>query len=125
MRSLEILLKYSINKDSNKEAGMFLIPYINENIFFQVIASNDSDNWEHVSFVMVDKDRNCLNQYPDYIMTRFIKKIFFKPTENAIQIFPDEENYINNHSYCFHLWNHKDLIFPDSIKIGLKKFNIK
>lgn len=61
-----------------------------------VIAS-DGDGWDHVSVSRVDKT-------PSWEEMCFIKGIFFKDDEVAMQLHPAKKDYINQHPYCLHLW---------------------
>lgn len=53
--------------------------------------------WEHVSVSLP-------NRCPTWEeMCRF-KDIFWKDDEVVMQLHPSKNDYINNHSYCLHLW---------------------
>ncbi len=74
---------------------------------FKVIIS-DGEGWDHVS---VSLEYQC----PSWNEMCAIKKLFFKPEEEAIQFHPAESDYINRHPYCLHLWrnqNEKTLLPP-------------
>jgi len=93
--------------------GLFMIP--KGKINFRVIAS-DGAGWEHVS-VSLNKKRS-----PTWDEMCFIKDMFWDKEDTVIQYHPSEENYVNHHPYCLHLWRPIDykIPIPDSILIGPK-----
>lgn len=86
----------------------------------KIIASDASagqavDGWEHVS---VSTRRRC----PNWREMCFVKNLFFKSTETVVQFHPPEDDYINNHPHCLHLWRDTkhDHRLPPSILVGIK-----
>ena len=61
-----------------------------------VIASNDGD-WDHVS---VSRKKRCPN-WPEMC---HVKRLFFEDDEVVIQFHPREDERVNIHPYCLHLW---------------------
>lgn len=96
--------------------GAFLIRSIKLKRPFQVIAS-DGMGWEHVSVSLP-------NRCPTWEEMCFIKDIFWEPQDFVIQIHPIEDDYINNHPYCLHLWRRAETNDycekPPSILVGKK-----
>jgi len=79
---------------------------------FTVIAS-DQMGWEHVS---VSLPARC----PTWEEMCFIKSLFWDEDDCVIQYHPRKSDYVNNHSYCLHLWRPtKELLpVPPSFMIG-------
>lgn len=63
----------------------------------RVIASWGGD-WDHVS-VSLDEKR-C----PTWLEMQYIKNVFFKAEEVAMQLHPAAGNYVNDHEFCLHIW---------------------
>ncbi len=62
----------------------------------KVIAS-DGMGWEHVSVSLTTR---C----PTWEEMCFIKDLFWGAEACVIQFHPPESEYVNNHSFCLHLW---------------------
>lgn len=75
-------------------------------------------NWDHVS---VSRPDRC----PTWPEMCWVKDLFFKPDEVAMQLHPVAE-YINNHPFCLHLWRPLDATvpLPPSILVGLPELNL-
>jgi hypothetical protein len=71
--------------------------------------------WDHVS---VSRSNRCPN-WPEMC---FIKDTFFNDDEVVIQYHPRKEDYVNNHSYCLHMWRPHGVSIPTppSIMVGDK-----
>ena len=65
-------------------------------VSFGVIASWGS-GWDHVS---VSTAHRC----PTWDEMTAIKNVFFRPDEIVMQLHPAEENYVNLHPFCLHMW---------------------
>jgi hypothetical protein len=76
--------------------GYFLIHHIKLRVPIQVIASDGLD-WEHVS---VSLPHRC----PTWDEMCFIKNLFWDEEDTVIQFHPANNNYVNNHKHCLHLW---------------------
>lgn len=63
-----------------------------------VIAS-DGAGWEHVSVTL--QDWKCCPSWPEMCE---IKSIFWEPGDCVIQFHPPENEYVNEHPFCLHLW---------------------
>jgi hypothetical protein len=89
----------------------------------KIIASNadfpDSEGWEHVS---VSTRRRCPN-WPEMC---FVKSLFWAPDETVVQFHPPEADYVNNHSFCLHLWRdtQKEPRRPPAILVGVKDLGV-
>ncbi len=64
-----------------------------------IISDNKEDDnniWRHVSF-------SRKNRIPSYDDLKMVKNLFLKD-KKAFQIFSKDNNYVNIHKYCLHLW---------------------
>ena len=100
------------SEDSYRNNGCFIIPF--RSYEFTVIAS-DGMNWDHVS---VSLPKRC----PNWEEMCYIKSLFWEPDECVIQYHPPEEEYVNNHDNCLHMWKPQnvDIPVPDSLLVGYK-----
>lgn len=71
------------------------------------VATYENEVWYHVSF-------SHSKQMPTYTQVIFIRKKFFLPEMQVIQVFPEEKKHVNFHPFCLHLWsNLQRNILPD------------
>lgn len=88
-----------------------------------ILASGGEDEreagWEHVS---VSTHRRC----PNWKEMCFIESLFWEPEECVVQFHPPKSEWINNHSFCLHLWRHKTIAFPKppAILVGVKSVGV-
>ena len=61
--------------------------------------------WDHVSV-------SFKNRIPTWEEMAEVKRMFFHPEETVIQYHPREEDYVNNHPNCLHLWRNPDSETP-------------
>jgi hypothetical protein len=66
--------------------------------------------WEHVSISLVDR---C----PLWDEMAFVKDLFWREDELVVQFHPPKAEYINQHSFCLHLWKS-----PNRIKLPPRDF---
>ena len=75
-----------------------------------VIASvgimDDGKEWLHVSF-----SRN--RKLPSYADLQLVKREFIGNDKKAVMVFPEQENYVNIHPNCLHLWYTADNPLPE------------
>lgn len=83
--------------------GFFNIPLPNGEIA-GVIVSNGG-GWDHVS---VSLRGRC----PKWQEMCFIKDLFFEDDEVAIQYHPRNQEYVNIHDHCLHLWRPQNVLLP-------------
>lgn len=122
--NFEILEKYRFkNKPdlmSTKEGddfGVFFIPTRLGKPPLKVLCAPMTEEWQQVSVSLPNK---C----PTWGQMSYVKKLFWGEDVEVVQFHPPKEDYINNHSFCLHLWRHKDgHKMPPSILVGLKSFN--
>lgn len=94
--------------------GAFFIPRKRKNTPFKVVAS-DGEGWEHVSISLPTR---C----PSWEEMCLIKNMFWDEEDCVIQYHPPKSEYVNNSTYCLHLWRPTDqeIPLPDSILVGIK-----
>lgn len=61
-----------------------------------VIASGEG-GWDHVSV-------SCAKRCPEWDEMEFIKRLFFREDECAMQLHPPLSQYVNVHPHVLHLW---------------------
>lgn len=64
------------------------------------VIAGDGDGWEHVS---VSMPHRC----PSWGEMCHVKNLFWDPSDCVVQYHPPEKDWVNNHSYCLHLWRPK------------------
>lgn len=87
--------------------GAFIINKYKNGEFYLVIASN-KQGWDHVSVFMHRKNGKSIKKYPTFEEMKMIKEKLFSEEEVVFQLHPREEDYINTHPYCLHLWKPND-----------------
>ena len=93
--------------------GAFIIDRYNNGEFYLVIASN-GQGWDHVSVTIHKKNGGPVNKCPSYQEMMMIKEKLFSEEDVVFQLHPREEDYINTHPYCLHLWkpNNCNMVVP-------------
>ncbi len=64
--------------------------------------ARENRGWEHVSV-------SCRNRVPTWSEMSQIKRMFWGNDEQVVQIHPREEDYVNQHQFCLHLWSSPEL----------------
>lgn len=77
-------------------AGSFFVPSPIDRQHLHVVATS-GDGWDHVSVSRTTRP-------PNWTEMDFVKRLFFRPDEVAMQLHVAERNHINVHPYCLHLW---------------------
>lgn len=81
----------------------------------RVIASGNEggEGWDHVSVSLPDR---C----PTWEEMEFIKRLFFRDDEVAMQLHVPPKDHISVHDYCLHLWRpqNEKIPLPPSIMVG-------
>jgi len=97
--------------------GAFLIPTKpgGPQIFVMASPFDGTEEWEHVSVSLAHR---C----PSWEEMCKVKSLFWKPSDCVVQFHPPEEDYVNNHPFCLHLWRWRGGGFPrpPSILVGIK-----
>lgn len=76
--------------------GLFLVPVLGT--MMQCIAS-DGMGWEHVS-----ASPRSSKRVPTWDEMCALKAVFWDDDDAVMQLHPPRSSYVNNHSYCLHLW---------------------
>lgn len=71
--------------------------------------------WEHLSVSMPSKT-------PTWDQMCMMKDIFWNKDEACVQYHPKEEDYVNMHPHCLHIWRptEQELPTPPHILVGFK-----
>lgn len=98
--------------------GAFFIPGRPGKPPFKVIAS-DQEGWDHVSVSLPDR---C----PTWDEMCRIKAMFWDDEDTVMQLHPPKSEWVNNHSYCLHLWRPQTISIPrpPSIMVGVKEVGV-
>ena len=81
--------------------GAFDVVY--KSVIISIIVS-DQDHWDHVS---VHATGFAGERTPKWDEMCYVKGLFFKPSECAIQFHPARSCYVNTHPHVLHLWRHQ------------------
>jgi hypothetical protein len=73
----------------------------------------ESEGWEHVS---VSTRRRC----PNWQEMCFVKDLFWDAETLVVQFHPPKSEWVNNHSFCLHLWSKGGFPRPPAILVGVK-----
>lgn len=82
--------------------GCFKIPFNGNEL---TVITSDGDGWDHVSV-------SLKNRCPTWDEMKFVKEMFFRDDEAAIQIYPPKALYRNCHPYCLHWWRPQNVALP-------------
>lgn len=109
MRNLAHLIRYrrlleSIGEIGDDYNGAFVIPSPIDKRALRIIASCGF-GWDHVSVSLISR---C----PTWSEMSYIKKLFFKDDETAMQLHVPVSDHISYHPYCLHLWRPYDVEIP-------------
>lgn len=71
--------------------------------------------WEHLSVSMP-------NRTPTWEQMCMMKDIFWNKNEACVEYHPPEEDYVNMHKHCLHIWKptNEVLPLPPSILVGFR-----
>lgn len=96
----------------------FMGPNIRERVPLRVIAS-DGLGWEHVS---VSLPHRC----PTWNEMCFVKSKFWDASDCVMQLHPSEQDWVNNHSFCLHLWQPISIEIPrpPDYLVGIKDLGV-
>lgn len=97
--------------------GAFFIPTRPGMVPLKVIAS-DQGGWEHVSVSLPDRT-------PTWELMCKVKSLFWDDEDCVMQLHPPRSQWVNNHSFCLHLWRPTDgqaIPTPPQIMVGVPEF---
>lgn len=108
------IIKFYGNAGDDK-AGVFDVPSSVDGIRLLVVASS-GEGWEHIS---VSREDRC----PTWSEMEFIKRMFFKPDETAMQLHVPADDHISFHPFALHLWRPigKEIPRPPDWMVGPKE----
>ena len=99
----EIMRKFNPHAVENEENGAFV--FHRQGAELRIIASAGG-GWDHVSV-------SCPDRVPHWEEMEYIKRLFFKDSEVAMQLHVTPDNHINVNPNVLHLWR------PHKYKIPL------
>jgi hypothetical protein len=70
-----------------------------------VIVASSEDQWDHVS---VSRSNRC----PNWPEMEHVKRMFFEPYEEAMQLHVPISEHISAHPHCLHIWRPHKLPIP-------------
>ena len=100
--SIEVIKRFGNVGDET--CGTFLVASPIDNATIRIIASSHR-GWDHVS---VSRKNRC----PNWPEMEFIKRLFFKDDECAMQLHFPIKDHISVHDYCLHIWLPLDAKIP-------------
>ena len=113
------LAKYRVREgdwgtdDDMGNTGLFLVPAGGKKCVKVIASDGDSEiPWEHVSVSLPDRCPTC-----DEMCA--VKSLFWSDDECVMQLHPAKADYINQHSYCLHLWKPKLAEIPMPPKVAV------
>jgi hypothetical protein len=82
-------------------------------------GSHDESEWEHVSISLPRRT-------PTWVEMCFVKSLFWEPEETVVQFHPKQSEYVDDHSFCLHLWKKRGVEFelPPNHYVGRDKHNV-
>lgn len=116
-RAVDLELKI-VGDTGNSITGIFIFKSTQDNKQLRCIVSKGYGGWDHVSVSRADR---C----PTWEEMCFIKEQFFDSEEPVMQYHPPQSEWINNHSFCLHLWKPliQEIPKPPSHFVGYKEYN--
>jgi hypothetical protein len=90
--------------NGHDDAGLFDVPV---GLFMLRVIATTGDGWDHVSI-------SARGRCPTWDEMEHVKRLFFRPSEVAMQLHVRPEDHINNHPHTLHLWRclHRPIPLP-------------
>jgi hypothetical protein len=88
----------------DETCGCFRVPSPIDGQELVIVASSE-DQWDHVS---VSRSSRC----PNWPEMEHVKRMFFEPHEEAMQLHVPVSEHINAHPHCLHIWRPQKLPIP-------------
>lgn len=85
--------------------GLAYLASNRRNTFPALVIFSWGNGWDHVSV-------SYSNRTPTWDEMCEIKDMFFNPDEAAVEYHPAEEQYVNNHPHCLHIWKPQGCTLP-------------
>lgn len=104
--------------DAHGNNGAFFVPTRPGQAPLMVLAS-DGMGWEHVSVSLP-------NRCPTWEEMCRVKALFWDDEDAAMQLHPPKADWVNNHSYCLHLWRPVEgaIPLPPALMVGVKEMGV-
>lgn len=102
MKDLAKLAHLAIER--NWDGGAFIVPSPRSGAKLMVVASNGA-GWDHVSV-------SLRNRCPTWDEMERVKRLFFLPTETAMQLHVQPSAHVSVHPNCLHIWRPQDTGIP-------------
>lgn len=102
VRTPQVLDHYGSYGDGT--CGVFSIPSPIDYRLMRVVASS-GEGWDHVS---VSRETRC----PNWAEMEYVKRLFFRDEETAMQLHVPPADHISVHPNCLHLWRPLDTEIP-------------
>ncbi len=118
MKSAEVVNKYRVktgpmaSDDSSGMNGAFMVPC--GRVVLGVVASDGRD-WEQERLPLPKFDHVSVSlpaRCPTWEEMEFIKRLFFRPEEMAVQYHVPIKRHINRNNHCLHIWRPIGVEFP-------------
>lgn len=106
--------QFRTTQEQHGNNGAFFIPTRPGRDPLRVIAS-DMGGWEHVSVSLPD-------QCPSWELMCKVKSLFWDDEDCVMQLHPPRSQWVNNHSFCLHLWRPTDgriIPTPPQLMVGI------
>ena len=84
--------------------GVFIVPSPIDRADMRVIASA-GDGWDHVSV-------SRRNHPPNWAEMEYVKRLFFRDDETAMQLHVPPSDHISVHPHCLHIWRPHNIEIP-------------
>lgn len=96
----------------DETCGMFTVPSPVDRAAMRIVASS-GEGWDHVS---ISRQNRC----PNWPEMEYIKRLFFRDDETAMQLHVPTSDHISIHPNCLHLWRPHNIEIPrpPSIMVG-------
>jgi hypothetical protein len=109
--------------DTGDDFGAFSVVGPRGELLKIIVSPGDADPdipWEHVSV-------SLKNRCPTWAEMCWVKDMFWEPEETVVQFHPPRSRWVNNHSFCLHLWRpiNQEIPLPPEVAVGYKELNIK
>lgn len=104
----------------DETCGVFAIPSPHDRERLLIVASSEA-GWDHIS---VSKRTHV----PNYKEMTYVKKLFFRDDETAIEFHVPGSAHVNTSQNCLHLWRPnegQELPMPPEWMVGIKGVTLK
>jgi hypothetical protein len=96
-------------------AGAFVVPSPSAKGWYLEMIVSDGMDWDHVSVKAADPGGHL--RTPTWDEMVYVKDLWFKQEECALQYHPAKKDYVNCHPHVLHLWRPQKLDIPMPPKV--------